>query len=84
MPGRKMNAARRASAGSGVDRHPAMARAPSNFRQTDLAKAIKAATAAGVHILRIEIDKTGKISIITTNAADRACESVEGNEWDRV
>jgi hypothetical protein len=61
-----------------------MARAPSNFRQQDVTRAVKAVTAAGVHIVRIEIDKTGKISIITSDAADRPSESVEGNEWDRV
>jgi hypothetical protein len=61
-----------------------MARAPSNFRQQDVTRAVKAVTAAGVHIVRIEIDKTGKISIITTDVADRAGENVEGNEWDRV
>ena len=42
-----------------------MARAPSTFRQQDVTKAVKAVTAAGVHIARIEIDKSGKIVIIT-------------------
>jgi hypothetical protein len=60
-----------------------MARTPSNFRQQDVTRAVKAVTAAGVHIVRIEIDKTGKISIITTDAADRPGDG-EGNEWDRV
>jgi hypothetical protein len=60
-----------------------MARTSSNFRQQDVTRAVKAVTAAGVHIVRIEIDKTGKISIITTDAADRPGD-VEGNEWDRV
>ena len=57
-------------------------RAPSNFRQKDVTKAVRAVTAAGVHVVRIEIDKTGKISIITTDATDRPGKSVEGNEWD--
>jgi hypothetical protein len=60
-----------------------MARTPSNFRQQDVTRAVKAVTAAGVHIVRIEIDKTGKISITTADAADRPGD-VEGNEWDRV
>ena len=61
-----------------------MARAPSAFRQQDVTKAVKAVTAAGVHIARIEIDKTGKIVIITANATDRADGMTEANEWDRV
>jgi hypothetical protein len=58
-----------------------MARAPSTFRQNDVTRAVKAVTAAGVHIARIEIDRSGKIAIITT--AEPA--QVEGdNEGDRV
>jgi hypothetical protein len=61
-----------------------MARAPSTFRQADVTKAVKAVTAAGVHIARIEIDKAGKIVIITAEAVDRLGESTEVNEWDRL
>jgi hypothetical protein len=61
-----------------------MARAPSTFRQQDVTKAVKAVTAAGVHIARIEIDKAGKIVIITAAAVDRLGESTEVNEWDRL
>ena len=45
-----------------------MARAPCTFRQTDVTRAVKAVTAAGVHIARIEIDKAGKIVIIAAGA----------------
>ena len=61
-----------------------MARAPSTFRQQDVTRAVKAVAAAGVHIARIEIDKAGKIVIITTDATDRLAEVTEANEWDRV
>jgi hypothetical protein len=61
-----------------------MARAPSTFRQQDVTRAIKGATAAGVHIARVEIDKAGKIVIITTDVADQPGESAEVNEWDRL
>jgi hypothetical protein len=59
-----------------------MARAPSTFRQQDVTRAVKAVTAAGVGIARVEIDKAGKITIITSSeerSSDR-----EANEWDRV
>jgi hypothetical protein len=61
-----------------------MARAPSTFRQQDITKAVKAVAAAGVHIARIEIDKAGKIVIITGGSNDQLTESTETNEWDRV
>jgi hypothetical protein len=47
-----------------------MARGPSNFRQQDITRAVKAVTAAGVGIARIEIDKTGKITIIAATPAE--------------
>jgi hypothetical protein len=59
-------------------------RRPSIFRQQDVTKAVKAVTAAGVHIARVEIDKTGKIAIITAEAPDGRGEAREANEWDRV
>jgi len=61
-----------------------MARAPSTFRQQDVTRAVKAVTAAGVLIARIEIDKAGKIVIIAADANGQPGESTEGNEWDRV
>ena len=61
-----------------------MARAPSTFRQQDVTRAAKAVTAAGVHIARVEIDKTGKIVIIAADATGRSSEVVEANEWDRL
>ena len=61
-----------------------MARAPCTFRQTDVTRAVKAVTAAGVHIARIEIDKAGKIVIIAADANGQPGESTEANEWDRV
>jgi hypothetical protein len=61
-----------------------MARAPSTFRQQDVTRAVKAVTAAGVHIARIEIDKAGKIVIITADPTNPSDEMTEANEWDRV
>jgi hypothetical protein len=60
-----------------------MARAPPTFRQQDVTKAVKAVTAAGVHIARIEIAKDGRIVIITAGEPTQSRE-LEENEWDRV
>ncbi len=61
-----------------------MPRAPSTFRQQDVTRAVKAVAAAGVHIARVEIDKTGKIVIIAADAVDQLGENTEENEWDRM
>jgi hypothetical protein len=58
-----------------------VARAPSTFRQQDVTRAIKAVAAAGVSIARVEIDKAGKIVIVT---ASDAWPDDGGNEWDRI
>jgi hypothetical protein len=49
-------------------------------------KAIKAVAAAGVHIARVEIDKTGKIVIIAKDSTENQSgeSATEVNEWDRV
>ena len=61
-----------------------MARAPSTFRQQDVTRAVKAVTAAGVNIARIEIDKAGKIVIITADRTGQPGEMTDANEWDRI
>ena len=44
----------------------------SPFRQADLTKALKATTAAGIDVGRIEIDSNGKIVIVTSKSGDSA------------
>jgi hypothetical protein len=60
-----------------------MARAPCTFRQQDVTRAVKAVVAAGVGIARVEIDKTGKITIIALDAEPREGRE-EANEWDCI
>jgi hypothetical protein len=61
-----------------------MTRAPSTFRQQDVTRAVKAVSAAGVHIARVEIDKAGKIVIIAADGGEQEGARQEANEWDRV
>jgi hypothetical protein len=56
-----------------------MARAPSIFRQQDVTRAFRAAKAAGVRVRRIEIDRNGKLVIVTADDEPQKSE----NEWDR-
>jgi len=56
-------------------------RAPSTFRQQDVTRAVKAVTAAGVGIARVEIDKVGKIVIITGETTEQPGQA-SGNDLD--
>jgi transcription antitermination factor NusA-like protein len=42
-----------------------MARGPLSFKQSDLTRAIKGALAAGLRVRSVEIDKDGKIVVVT-------------------
>jgi hypothetical protein len=62
-----------------------MSRGPQTFKQNDVTKALKATIRAGIAVERVEIDKTGKIVIVTggpEGAANGA--KPEKNEWDGV
>ena len=62
-----------------------MSRGPATFRQRDVAAAIKAVTAAGYEVLRVEVDKSGKIVVVTTKGAVEVPEVADRkNEWDEV
>jgi hypothetical protein len=56
-----------------------MVRAPSNFRQQDVTRAINAATRAGLKIARVEVDaKTARIIVIIAEHENKQDE----NYWD--
>ena len=62
-----------------------MSRGQQTFKQRDVTKALKAAVKAGIAIERFEIDKNGKIIIVTANAKDAVNgDNPEKNEWDGV
>jgi hypothetical protein len=58
-----------------------MGRAACTFRRSDVTRAIKAVAAAGVRILRVEIDPDGRISIIAGSSNDNHVGGSK-NEWD--
>lgn len=53
---------------------------PARFRQADVTRAIKAATAAGMRVGRIEIDPNGRIVILPESATPSRGKS----SWDDV
>ena len=62
-----------------------MSRGQQTFKQRDVTKAIKATVKAGITVERVEIDKDGKIIIVTAKAEDGAIgKKQEKNEWDGV
>jgi hypothetical protein len=59
-----------------------MARGRLGFKQTDLTRALRAASAAGQPVQRFEIDREGKIVVFVGKPEQR--EEAGGNEWDRI
>jgi hypothetical protein len=59
-----------------------MSRGAQIFRQTDVAKAIKAALSLGLSVARFEIDRDGKIVVIIGAPVPDAAN--DNNEWDSV
>ena len=49
-----------------------MSRGRCTFRQQDVTRAVRAAVAAGIEVQRIEIDKDGKIIVVTGKPLDPA------------
>ena len=58
-----------------------MARGASTFKQTDVTRALKAARAAGLEVERVEIDKSGKIIVVTGKPP---VHELAVNPWDEV
>jgi hypothetical protein len=43
---------------------------------------LQATLAAGIEVARVEIDKEGKIIVVTGKPQERADDGTGGNEWD--
>jgi hypothetical protein len=54
-------------------------RRPSLFRQRDISRAIKATKSAGEQVVRIEVDRDGKIVIITAREVTQPANALD--EW---
>lgn len=52
-----------------------MTRRPSTFRQTDVARAVKAAQAAGLAIGKVEVAPDGTIRVIVADGAESVSET---------
>jgi hypothetical protein len=62
-----------------------MSRGQQTFKQSDLTKALKGTAKAGIAVDRVEIEKDGKIVIVTARPEDTANEEQpRKNEWDGV
>jgi hypothetical protein len=59
-----------------------MPRGLTTFRQRDVAAAIKAARHAGLEVARVEIDKTGKIVIVSSIGVPPPLPEPELDEWE--
>ena len=58
-----------------------MGRARASFRQGDLARALRAARAAGAEVARVEIDRDGKLVLVMGPGSEP---TTKPNEWDAV
>jgi hypothetical protein len=59
-----------------------MAKGQLRFKQRDLTRALRAASAAGQLVQRFEIDREGKIVVFVGKLEQR--EEGGGNEWDNI
>jgi DNA-binding MarR family transcriptional regulator len=62
-----------------------MSRGQQTFKQSDVTRALKATVKAGIPVGRVEIDKDGRIVIVTARPEDAAdARKSEKNEWDEA
>jgi hypothetical protein len=59
-----------------------VSRGPQTFRQRDLTRAVRAVRNAGVDVLRVEVDGTGKIVVVTVQSGENPLS--DRNEWDEL
>jgi hypothetical protein len=60
-----------------------MPRGQCTFRQGDVTRAVKGVVAAGVQVMRVELDRAGRIVVIAGEPAS-VDQAKEVGEWDRI
>jgi hypothetical protein len=58
-----------------------MSRGKQSFRQREITRAVKGVEAAGVRVARIEVDKDGKIIIVTGTAVTQPATANDLDAW---
>jgi hypothetical protein len=61
-----------------------MARGPCTFKQQDVTRALRATIAAGIEVQRVEIDRNGKITVVTAESQAEAREGGGAGEWENI
>jgi hypothetical protein len=59
-----------------------MSRGPQTFRARDVTKAVKAVSAAGMSVAKVEVDKAGKIIVVVGEQGK--ADAPTDNSWDSV
>jgi hypothetical protein len=63
---------------------PSRIRGALTFRQSDVTRAVKAVVAAGVEVVRVEVDRQGRISVIAGKPSGQSGDEPPSNEWDEI
>jgi hypothetical protein len=61
-----------------------MSHGPQVFRKRDVTRAVRAVKDAGEKVVRVEVDKDGRIIVIVGEAEQTAARNEGANEWDRI
>ena len=58
-----------------------MSRRPAHFTQRDATRLVRAALAVGLSVLKIEVDRDGKLVVVTAKSGKTTV--LDRNEWDQ-
>lgn len=63
-----------------------MSRGPQTFREADVTCAVRAVQKAGVEVVRVEVDKAGRIIVVAGKPDNHGSTTreQETKEWDRI